>query len=447
MMGFLSDGWDPFDVAGEMRRKKKAAEAENVAAVEGYDPQNENTKAGLLGGLIDKPVAPWETEKAEQSTGEYWAKNILGINSLFSPLAKKTHAAETKAYNTSMREAAEEDAARQLKYDHVDEYVNDMTDGNIGNDARAYLRGRANDIEADDMATAFYNDPMFANRNLDDLTPIMQTATQVMEAHNARPENAENQWDIKDAFDHVKKYDPDLNYSISSANALGSGSVDADLSSFATAQGSYIQAHDNNQMYNDGLARVDEAIALFDPDRPEGALDTGVVNGFLYNTFGVGPEGLATLDVLGKDATIEKLMSFKGPTTDFEFTKAEAAAFASIMKGEPANLEILNTVRGAIEKASKRNSTSAEAAFGTMRDFTGEKGSLQNMKGTFDIYEKNYAPWWEQSPDPDNPNAIGNGSGEEGEVMSEADALEWLRTNNTPANREFFEQTYGKSLQ
>ena len=121
------------------RYAKKQAEAENVAAVEGpYDPQNDNTKAGLLGSLIDKPVAPWEKEKAEQSTGEYWAKNILGINSLFSPLAKKTHAAETVAYNEAMREAAGEDAERQRLLKELDTFNAGFTDGDTTNDAATY---------------------------------------------------------------------------------------------------------------------------------------------------------------------------------------------------------------------------------------------------------------------------------------------------------------------
>lgn len=161
MMGFLSDGWDPFDSAEEIRKRKKQAEAENVAAVEGYDPQNDNTKAGLLGSLIDKPVAPWEKEKEEQSTGEYWAKNILGINSLFSPLAKKTHAAETVAYNTAMREAAGEDAERTRLLGELDTFNTGFTDGDTTNDAMTYMTGRIGGLDADDLATAYYEDPMF----------------------------------------------------------------------------------------------------------------------------------------------------------------------------------------------------------------------------------------------------------------------------------------------
>ena len=161
MMGFLSDGWDPFDSAEEIRRKKKQAEAENVAAVEGYDPQSDNTKAGLLGSLIDKPVAPWEKEKAEQSTGEYWAKNILGINSLFSPLAKKTHAAETVAYNEAMRAAAGEDAERQRLLKELDIFDAGFTDGITENDAKTYVAGIIGGLDPDAVATGYYDDPMF----------------------------------------------------------------------------------------------------------------------------------------------------------------------------------------------------------------------------------------------------------------------------------------------
>ena len=161
MMGFLSDGWDPFDSAEEIRKRRRQAEAENVAAVEGYDPQNTNTKAGLMSSLIDKPVAPWEKEKEEQGTGEYWAKNILGINSLFSPLAKKTHAAETVAYNEAMREAAGEDAERTRLLGELDTFNTGFTDGDTSNDAMTYMTGRIGGLEADDLATAYYDDPMF----------------------------------------------------------------------------------------------------------------------------------------------------------------------------------------------------------------------------------------------------------------------------------------------
>ena len=405
MMGFLSDAWDPLDLVEEKKRKKKEAaeaSAETLAQAEGYDPQKKETKESLMGGYLEAPVAPWEKEKAEQSTGEYWAKNLLGINSLFSPLAKKTHAAEMVAFNEAQREGRAKEQERLAYHGFNSELVENLQDGNDENNLLGVLNWQTNtgqDLSLDDLAS-MSDDPMFHQRAFDNLPDIMQTSKMVMDAHNADPANANDPWDIKDAFSYVKKYDLDLVGGISRAQAEGAGTVNADLESFATAQGTYINAFDQAQMYNDGLARVDQAIELFDPNRPEGALDTGIVNGFIYNTFGIGEKGMAALDVLSKDATIDKLMSFKGPTTDFEFTKAEAAAFAQIMKGGEVNKEILETVRGAISRAAQRNSTSAEAAFGTMRDFVGENGSLQNMKSTFDIYEKNYKPWWKQSSTP-----------------------------------------------
>ena len=56
-------------------------------------PKRQRRKQASFLGYMEAPVAPWEKEKAEQSTGEYWAKNILGINSLFSPLAQGPHGA------------------------------------------------------------------------------------------------------------------------------------------------------------------------------------------------------------------------------------------------------------------------------------------------------------------------------------------------------------------
>jgi hypothetical protein len=166
MMGFLSEGWDPFDSAEEKRRKKRTAEPENVAQVEGYDPQNKDTKASLLSGYLEAPVAPWEKEKAEQSTGEYWAKNILGVNSLFSPSARKAHIARAEKYEDAQTAARASEALRESHLGYNQELVDNFGDGDDTNNLQGVLDWQVNTgqkLSFDDLATMRASDPMFAN--------------------------------------------------------------------------------------------------------------------------------------------------------------------------------------------------------------------------------------------------------------------------------------------
>lgn len=155
MMGFLSDDWDPLEDA-DTRRAKKKAEAEAVAQAEGYDPQTTETKGSLL-----KPMAPWEREKAEQGTGEYWAKNILGINSLFRPDARKAHYANVTDYNETARKMEVAGIERDRKSEAAGVFNDVFTNGDLTDDGLGYLEARIAGLEADDLATGYYNDPMF----------------------------------------------------------------------------------------------------------------------------------------------------------------------------------------------------------------------------------------------------------------------------------------------
>ena len=165
-----------------------------------------------------------------------------------------------------------------------------------------------------------------------------------------------------------------------------------------------------------------------------GEVDTGLFNGFLFNVFGIGSSAMGELNALSKNATIDKLMNFKGPTTDFEFSQSEAAAFASIMKGEDVN-EGMKTARAAIERAIKRNATLAESAYGTMTDM----GEKIGQSSTVGIVGKNYKPWWEQQASAPAQTAPQGGSGggaaSNAQAMPEAQALEWLRNNNARKSR------------
>ena len=163
MMGFEFLDGDVLDYAA---KKRKQMQAENVAQAEGYDPQKPATKESLLSGYVDAPVAPWEKEKAEQSTGEYWAKNLLGINSLFSPSARKAHIAREAKYEEAMRasRAAEQQRLAYLGYNK--ELVDNLTDGDDSNNLQGVLDWQVNtgqDLSFDDLATMDPTNPLFAN--------------------------------------------------------------------------------------------------------------------------------------------------------------------------------------------------------------------------------------------------------------------------------------------
>ena len=168
MMGFLEDGWDVLSSADAERKKriKAAAEPENVAQAEGYDPQKTATQASLLSGYMEAPVAPWEKEKAEQSTGEYWAKNLLGINSLFSPSARKAHIAREAKYEDAQATARAAEALRESYLGYNQELIDNFNDGDDSNNLQGVLDWQVNtgqDLSFDDLATMRASDPMFAN--------------------------------------------------------------------------------------------------------------------------------------------------------------------------------------------------------------------------------------------------------------------------------------------
>ena len=92
---------------------------------------------------------------------------------------------------------------------------------------------------------------------------------------------------------------------------------------------------------------------------------------------------------------MEWLINFKGPTTDYEFDKSSAAAFANIMKGEEVNAEQLAIVRQTLEKVARLNNAKGEAAYGTLQDYLGEPGKPGDRSQDFESINKNYAPWFE----------------------------------------------------
>lgn len=167
--GFLDDDWEVTDGADAKRAKRRAAakEPEIVAQVEGYDPQTTETKASLTSGYMEKPVAPWEKEKAEQSTGEYWAKNILGINSLFSPSARKHHLERDAKYEDHQSAVRAAEGKREQYLGANKALIENLyNDGDDTNNIQGILDWQVNtgqDMSFDDLSSMDPSNPLFAS--------------------------------------------------------------------------------------------------------------------------------------------------------------------------------------------------------------------------------------------------------------------------------------------
>jgi hypothetical protein len=179
-----------------------------------------------------------------------------------------------------------------------------------------------------------------------------------------------------------------------SAETLAASDAEFDANTFQGAADTYRSAYEQSGIINERIANVDRAIEMFDPENPD-RLDTGPIKGGIFKIFGIGQEGLAEIENLNVQETMEWLINFKGPTTDYEFDKSSAAAFADIMKGEDVNEEQLQVVRRTLEKVGRLNDSKAQAAYGTLQDYLGEPGKPGDRSQDFESINKNYAPWFE----------------------------------------------------
>jgi hypothetical protein len=167
--GFLDDDWEVTDSADSRRAKRRQAkkDGEVMAQVEGYDPQTAETQASLTSGYMEKPVAPWEKEKAEQSTGEYWAKNILGINSLFSPSVRKHHLEREAKYEDYQSKVRAAEGLREQYLGANQTLIENLyNDGDDSNNIQGILDWQVNtgqDLSFDDLSSMDPSNPLFAN--------------------------------------------------------------------------------------------------------------------------------------------------------------------------------------------------------------------------------------------------------------------------------------------
>ena len=157
------------------------------------------------------------------------------------------------------------------------------------------------------------------------------------------------------------------------ANATTGGTNDANT--YRDQSNYYIDAVRNDRVIADRVDVLNEGLAMFDPSREGGAVDTGFIAGTLFNMFGLGSEDQGRLSQMSIAEAMEELSNFKGPTTDFEFEKSELKAFASIMRGEDVNVGTLKSARDGLERMRKRNALNAQSALtlATERDTGGKR--------------------------------------------------------------------------
>jgi hypothetical protein len=129
------------------------------------------------------------------------------------------------------------------------------------------------------------------------------------------------------------------------------------LQNWNDATDTYSQAMNGYEELEYSLQAVEEGLTMFgiDPDTLEEipdstSVNTGAIKGRLGAWLGFGTEELAALENMNLDEAMKFLQSFKGPTTDFEFGKAERGAFADIFTSEEMNIGRLKQIMKRIEK-------------------------------------------------------------------------------------------------
>ncbi len=433
-----------FDLAGTVRDGLAASGVQSGEdMVQARRPKSTDNLLGLdMSGMPPSLMAA--AEEKHGKAGLFF-RNLLskGGESILAPLLLPgVYGDEAKAEQKAKMALWSKGLETQISQQERDRLVGAQgefhmafTDGNFGNDQQAYMTAIAMGVDPEALEVAYGDDPMFERANAQQDTDIMRTTKAYVDSVNAKNKDKPGfkPMTFDEGYDVVKNYDAGRRGAQAGAVAGAKGSSESDFATFNTAKDDYISAFENANVLNSSLANVDRGIEML----ANGEVDTGLFNGFIFNTFGLDIAEMGELNALSNNATIDKLMSFKGPTTDFEFSQSEAAAFADIMKGEDVNEGTMKTARSAIERAIKRNATLAESAYGTMTDM----GKGLGKSGAVDIIGRNYKPWWQE----EQPSSVGGDEATgNAEAMPEAEALELLRKNNTPENRAYFQEVYGK---
>jgi hypothetical protein len=204
----------------------------------------------------------------------------------------------------------------------------------------------------------------------------------------------------------------DPGYKEALSTARDSGIVYANDIAAATTDGergvggAYDAFTEAETMYGKGMNGVQDLTwALEDITRAEtlidsGELNTGEISGRIGKIFG--GEAVGEVMTTGTDKAIDYLMKFSGPTTDFEFTKAEAAAFVDLLKNEDINKGKLKAIKRSLERQMTKAKGNVNRGYSGMTSYAKDNKNLtQRLEAATGA--------WGSTPnfiDPDDPESL-----------------------------------------
>ena len=171
----------------------------------------------------------------------------------------------------------------------------------------------------------------------------------------------------------VKARDSGVIYAndVAAATTDGERNVGGVYDEFDSAQTMYNSGMEGVQDLTWALEDIDRAVTLID----SGELNTGEIAGRIGKVFG--SEAVGEVLVMQKDKAIDYLMKFSGPTTDFEFTQSEAAAFLDLLKNEDINKGKLKAIKRSLERQMTKAQGKVNRGFTGMKSYSDGKENLQ----------------------------------------------------------------------
>lgn len=168
----------------------------------------------------------------------------------------------------------------------------------------------------------------------------------------------------------------------SGAKASGTGIAETQTADFNEFKDKYLMSREAYKDLDVRINRVDDGLSMFDGKDRSKQVDTGLISGFVDDFLGMGGVNTGKLRTMGLQEALDALAAFKGPTTDFEFTKAELSSFASLYQNEQVNVGTLQTVRDALSRAQKDIERDSKEYYEGMRGAARE-GEFERINQAF----------------------------------------------------------------
>lgn len=287
------------------------------------------------------------------------------------------------------QELLKKQRAMQAQMEMANPYFAAMQDDDPTNDAQAIFAMQQ--MGVGDKAMGM----MFPGMAPSEDTDIMRTTKAYVDSYNEQ--NPGDPISFHQGYDIVKNYD-------AGRRGEQAGAVEtakSNVQQYTTSRDAYITAVEQDAVLGDRIANIDKGLAMLE----NGEVDTGPVVGFLAETFGMGSQELGALQQMGLEEAIDALQAFKGPTTDFEFTKAELKSFAQIFRGENLNIGTLKQAKRSLEKVRKRNMLSGQSHLEAVKQY-GSNEQFTRLGSVFAQPEH-----WTQGQQGGAQSPAGNGSG------------------------------------